>query len=289
IKIFIWNSLHGALPVGEQFAIRQIPLSNQCPRCRDEESITHALFTCSYATRVWNLAPLAGLFHANLVDSTLSGLDRSRRIPSLPPVGLDAGTLSAWIVWSIWLSRNQLLFQHRSFTLEETITKAVTDAREWTLAQNHTNTASPPTRMINLEPNPNRPNHLSIYTDAAWNPSTDGAGFGWMIDDPITPSQHSATETFVSSPLMAEALALRQAIIFALNHGIESAVIHSDSQSLIKMIRSNSFVLEIYGILHDIFSLSNAFSFIEFMFIPRAANDRADSVAKQALYALNQF
>ncbi|KAF2570708.1 hypothetical protein F2Q70_00006874 [Brassica cretica] len=165
----------------------------------------------------------------------------------------------------------------------------MTDAREWTLAQNHSNTASPPARMINLEPNPNRPNYLAIYTDAAWNPSTGCAAFGWIIDDPITSSQHSATETFVSSPLMAEALVLRQAIIFALNHGIGSAVIHSDSQSLIKMIRSNSFVLEIYGILHDIFSLFNAFSFIEFMFILRGANNRTDSVAKQALYALNQF
>lgn len=38
-------------------------------------------------------------------------------IPSLPPVGLAAGTISTWIVWSIWLSRNQLIFQHQKETL----------------------------------------------------------------------------------------------------------------------------------------------------------------------------
>ncbi|KAG2292835.1 hypothetical protein Bca52824_039504 [Brassica carinata] len=289
IKIFIWNSLHGALPVGEQFAIRQIPLPNQCPRCRAEESITHALFTCPFATKVWDLAPFSLTFHANLVENTLSGLEASRKIPSLPPVGLAAGSLSSWIVWSIWLSRNQLLFQRRDFTPEETVTKAITDAREWTLAQNHPTNVSPGQRMINLEPNPNRQAHSSIFIDAAWNPSTGCAGFGWIIDDPVTPSQHAATETFVSSPLMAEALALRQAIIFALNTGIRSAVLHSNSLSLIKMIRSKTFVLEVYGVLHDIFSLSNVFSFIKFVFVPRAANDKTDSVAKQALYALNHF
>lgn len=35
VKLFIWESLHGALPVGEQFAIRNIPVSPICPRCRE--------------------------------------------------------------------------------------------------------------------------------------------------------------------------------------------------------------------------------------------------------------
>lgn len=82
---------------------------------------------------------------------------------------------------------------------------------------------------------------------------------------------------------MVEALAIRHAIIFALNRGIGSIVIHSDSKSLIKIIRNNSFVLKIYGVLHyAIFSLSRAFNFVEFKADPVAANDKADPVAKHA-------
>lgn len=110
-----------------------------------------------------------------------------------------------------------------------------------TLAQDQIKIALPRTPMINIEPNPHRQAHSSVFTDAAWNPSTSCAGFGWVIDDLISSTQHSATETFVSSPLMAEALAVRHAMIFALNRGIESIVIHSVSQSLIKLIKNNSY------------------------------------------------
>ena len=88
---------------------------------------------------------------------------------------------------------------------------------------------------------------------------------------------------------MVEALAIREAITFALNRGFESLILLSDSQSLIKMIKNNAVILELFGVLHNIYLLSQNFNFIDYKFIPRAANDKTDSVAKQALYALNHF
>lgn len=49
IKIFLWKSLHGAIPVGEQFAIRNIPVSPLCARCKEVESVSHLFFHCPYA------------------------------------------------------------------------------------------------------------------------------------------------------------------------------------------------------------------------------------------------
>lgn len=49
VKFFIWKSLHGALPVGEQFAIRNIHVSPLCIRCKGVETVTHLLFTCPFA------------------------------------------------------------------------------------------------------------------------------------------------------------------------------------------------------------------------------------------------
>ncbi|CAG7888027.1 unnamed protein product, partial [Brassica rapa] len=109
------------------------------------------VINCPYAKKVWELAPSA-----------------IRKIPSLPPTGIEAGTLSAWIVWSIWCSRNQLIFEKRNFSPEETIRKAISDAREWMMAQPPPNpNRSKP--LIRLKPIPRAPHLCAIFTDAAWN------------------------------------------------------------------------------------------------------------------------
>ncbi|KAF2592683.1 hypothetical protein F2Q70_00043873 [Brassica cretica] len=62
-----------------------------------------------------------------------------------------------------------------------------------------TSSKTPPLKpLIRLEQNPRRPGVTSIYTDAAWNSSTCAAGFGWIIDDLVSSSQHSATSQHVS-------------------------------------------------------------------------------------------
>lgn len=105
----------------------------------------------------------------------------------------------------------------------------------------------------------------------------------------IQPSitQHAAKETSVSSPLMAETLAVFSAMTFALSIGIETASIFSDSQTLINSINKKEMKLEIYGAINDIYLLASSFKSISFLFIPRTANVRADLIAKQALWATN--
>lgn len=93
-----------------------------------------------------------------------------------------------------------------------------------------------PKPLIIIELNPRRSGVTSIYTDAAWNSSSESSGLGWIIDDLVSPSHHSATSGHVSSPLMAEALAVRSAINFALSCGIDAISLLSDSQTLINTI-----------------------------------------------------
>ncbi|KAF2604710.1 hypothetical protein F2Q70_00024190 [Brassica cretica] len=99
-----------------------------------------------------------------------------------------------------------------------------------------------------------------------------------MFDGTSTP--HSTTAPFVASPPIAETLVLRTAMISAHSCGINSLSIFSNSQVLIKLVKSKGRHLEIAGLLNDIYLLSYRFTAIEFMFIPRLANARADSVAK---------
>lgn len=101
IKVFLWKSLLGALPVGKQFAIRNIPVSALCTRCNAVESINHLLFQCPYAVKVWSLAPFDNALNTVTFVDVKEGWEKVRKLPSLPPTGLGAGTIAAWICWSI--------------------------------------------------------------------------------------------------------------------------------------------------------------------------------------------
>uniref|UniRef100_A0A0D3AYA9 RNase H type-1 domain-containing protein n=1 Tax=Brassica oleracea var. oleracea TaxID=109376 RepID=A0A0D3AYA9_BRAOL len=171
----------------------------------------------------------------------------------------------------------------RAFTPEETLLKAIKEAREWVLSQEHTNQPrSTPTRIAQdpaLDPN-----RTCLYTDAAWNPVTKCAGLAWIIDDAGSSSSHSTTESFVVSPLMAEMLALRNAMNSVLRRGISSILVCSDSQTLINLVNSKGRHLEIASPLNDIYLISPLFNSIKFKFIPRLENSRTDSVAKHTLF-----
>lgn len=86
---------------------------------------------------------------------------------------------------------------------------------------------------------------------------------------------------------MAEALTVRTAITFAISCGIESAILFSNSQSLISLINKKTMKLEIFNILRDISLLVFSFKSISFNHISKLDNDLADSIAKQVLWALD--
>lgn len=119
---------------------------------------------------------------------------------------------------------------------------------------------------------------------------------GWVIQDTSNSTRSrsfSSHRRFVSSALVAEcyfteALALRSALsLLAANTDANPMVIYSDSsQSLISLVNSKGCVTELRSILHDIFLLSENFSSISFVFVPRSHNGVTDALAKMALLSL---
>ncbi|KAF2562244.1 hypothetical protein F2Q70_00018420 [Brassica cretica] len=113
-----------------------------------------------------------------------------------------------------------------------------------------------------------------MYTDAAWNPESRCAGLAGSS------SSHSAPDTSVASPLMAETLALRSALNSAFHCGINTLLIQSDSQNLINLVNAKGRHLEIASLLNDIYLISSLFADVKFKFIPRLDNSRADYVCQ---------
>lgn len=280
IKMFLWRMFQHALPVGETLAARHITSEVVCKRCGTLESINHLFLHCSFAQKIWSTAPFAtgsecsGLIDLNDVWLSLCGKT------CLPPSGISAGQLAPWILWQIWYARNQLCFEGKVLSAEETLTKAVSQAREWLNAQDrHSSKPRPKTK-----PTPTPPNCAVVSTDAAWRASTNLAGFGWTLrETEASSSSHTGFESYVGSALMAEGLAMREALKKCKLMGVKRLRCESDSAQLIKAINSNAPKPEIYGIVSDILELSCFFDVIVFSWIPRGKNSIADELAKLGL------
>ncbi|KAL9293362.1 putative reverse transcriptase zinc-binding domain-containing protein [Arabidopsis thaliana] len=177
IKLFLWKSLNGAFPAGDQLAIRLPTFDVSCIRCNAQESICHILFTCPFVQRVWQLTPIEGMTVFPVFTDVSTWLSWLKKKKTHPPVGLWHCALYPWICWVLWISRNQKMFNNIPFSEQETVLKAILDAKDWQAAQD-------PICLVGRKPNPERvcpspsPDVVVIHSDAAWNETTKVAGLG---------------------------------------------------------------------------------------------------------------
>ncbi|KAH0852452.1 hypothetical protein HID58_094012 [Brassica napus] len=109
--------------------------------------------------------------------------------------------------------------------------------------------------------------------------------------DPTAPSARptpvccygSKTEEWVSSPLVAEGLAVREALYQAREHGFNSLILKLDAQILIRAINGRDSIKGLFEILQDVQSLTCYLSDFSFSHVPRSNNTAADLLANRAL------
>ncbi|CAA7038820.1 unnamed protein product [Microthlaspi erraticum] len=286
LKLFIWKSVKGALPVVENLAARGMIVQSKCIHCGEPETTLHLLFHCRFAQVVWNEAPFREPFSPRAITSVKEGISKLKTIVCLPPLGIKGESLAPWILWSIWLSRNNKLFNASNLSAYGTLNLAIIRAREWIQAQNETALPHPlPKRDTRV----NLPGHyVRCQTDGAWNGEHRSGGTAWIFHKSTSETLNQGFKAFanIASPLIAEGLAIRQALRQALDLGFNNLHVASDSQQLITAINSKSCLSEIFGILQDISFLSSCFNSVIFGSIPRSENIVADALAKRSLQSL---
>lgn len=156
--------MSGALPFGNQLASRGIINHSQCIRCGEQESAIHIFFHCQFAQQVWNLAPFKEQINSLLIQHLPIGVALSKQLTCLPPTGIVNDPLMPWI---LWLARKKKIFNDRTCTMEETILKAVQDAKEWFAAES----LKPKGIKVSNLPK----NSLKDFSDAAWISDTEEA------------------------------------------------------------------------------------------------------------------
>lgn len=135
IKHFLWKAARGALSLGSNLAKRGLMASINCKRCGEREDETHLFFSCPFAQQVWNASPLNHQVSQGLNQNFKTFLSNSLTLKVLPPTGLSGSPLPPWLMWNLWKARNYLIFEDRSFKIQEIVLKAIREAKEWSCAQ----------------------------------------------------------------------------------------------------------------------------------------------------------
>lgn len=76
-KLFLWKTMRGALPIGDQLAFRGIMAQSQCVRCGKPKSINHLFFHCEFAQKVWKLALFKNTINSVSIPNIQAGIDQS--------------------------------------------------------------------------------------------------------------------------------------------------------------------------------------------------------------------
>ncbi|CAF2073156.1 unnamed protein product [Brassica oleracea] len=150
--------------------------------------------------------------------------------------------------------------------------------------QGDPSSTSPP--KATLAPQAQHPDSTFIVrTDAPWRKEARKAGLGWTAKASSTPVMCQKRPVHhVSSALLAEGLAAREALLFCRDRGMDRIHLELDSSQLIKVIQQEEPIIEIHGVLADILHFSKSlFVFFSCSWIPRNLNLVADSLSKEAL------
>lgn len=292
IKHFMWKANNGALPVGSVLQTRGLATDIVCKRCGARETELHVLLQCPFASKVWDLVPCMFKPSVENTESISALLQQCRKMLSLPPSGLGTTPLYPWILWILWTNRNKLCFEDRAFSEQDTVLKALQDARAWKAAQSVDKMSSIPQCVVHQAylPPTNSFTWCS-FSDAAWNATTGDCGLGWILRDAdgSVAERSSSHRRYVPSALVAEALAVKAAITAAISSHVSSIRVCSDSKILISLLKAQGKDVVLKGVLHDISVLARSFATIQFMFVPRLANVEADLLAKAALLSIVSF
>lgn len=124
-------------------------------------------------------------------------------------------------------------------------------------------------------------NNIKINSDAAYSQRKGKGAIGIVIRDYEGTCLTVVTKTIsASSPLVAEAMGIREAMLLTSNLFISSAVFESDNLNVIEACRGNLQREEIRSILLDIKALRNHFQRCGFPWTPREGNEVAHCIAK---------
>ncbi|XP_031124298.1 uncharacterized protein LOC116027009 [Ipomoea triloba] len=188
------------------------------------------------------------------------------------------------VAWYIWFERNKRIWNG----IKSSFSSILEEARLYFLAWQQLNVLHPHLASRQQDPRRERPalGWLKINTDAAMNTTSNMSGFGFIARDSdglfVAAKYLSCSGIF--QPRVTEALAVREALIWAKDKGFDAVCLESDAQVVIQGLGNSNSNTYFDLVLMDIHKLTSSFLNISFMFVKRSANSAAHRLAREAVF-----
>ncbi|XP_057808441.1 uncharacterized protein LOC131022916 [Salvia miltiorrhiza] len=244
VKFFLWKSLVGALPTSGALLDRSISVDPIYRRCgEDMETTEHALRDCPWVAFLWETSPLR-LPPLNSTEfcSIKEWIDRIRLVPNK-----EVHQTFANLAWTIWYSRNLLLFQDKSLTHFDCF--KISQRAIWM------NQLAPP----------------------KWVPNLPRFSVAEILRSGFLAGAFTVEE--------GEARAILEGLRLCAEKGFTKAILETDCQLLYwRLCKREDDFSYLGNTLRQIYTLMDSFVQIQFSWAPRSENSFADSLAKHALH-----
>ena len=131
-KIFAWYARRGVILTKDNLVKRNWHGSTKCVFCLHDETIKHLFFDCKVARSIWSTIQVASNLYpprsvANIFGNWLHGIDDKFR--TVIRVGAIA------VLWSLWLSRNDKVFNDKNVSFMQVIYRCTGLLRSWSILQ----------------------------------------------------------------------------------------------------------------------------------------------------------
>ncbi|KAF3513280.1 hypothetical protein F2Q69_00009403 [Brassica cretica] len=164
----------------------------------------------------------------------------------MPPAGITSKFLALWILWSIWKACDKFVFEGFSCSPEDSLSMAITLAREWD--SNQAQAGSHKATRAHAPPQ-------------------------YPQDTTIRPFHKRVAG--VNSALMAEGLALLEAVKSGTSEHLKTVVFESDSAHLIRFLKTGSCIPELYKVAANILYFASVYDSVVFSWIDNMVVDEA--------------
>lgn len=247
VRHFVWRALHNTLPVGEALMRRGMECDPTCERCGEgKEDVGHLLLTCPMSKRIWYASPLRLKIEDDYRGSFKGWVDCL-----LGQIKDQEWWEAFWaLCWSIWLGRNEWIFDKRRRDDLWRIDKAVGLVMEYQRAMEAEKIQ--PGSMKNGPRKWNAPprGSLKLNTDVAM--GKDGkVGLGAMLRDCEGDVLAALCEPWQGACEVdtGEALAVKQGIKVAMEAGFRQFEVETDSLRICQALRKRKKELSPLGVV----------------------------------------
>ncbi|XP_019197204.1 PREDICTED: uncharacterized protein LOC109191089 [Ipomoea nil] len=291
-KMFLWRAVSDILPTTTNLLIKRVDVDPQCAMCGiSQEDTMHALVLCDYARNIWEKSNLTipnivtNVFH-DWFGELLNVLDS------------DGMLYAAAILYNVWRARNRAVWEATLPRPEAVLKAAAAAGLAWTRAH-----PLPTARAIALPSGTVQPQGGSglhgvelhaaetshgpprrlCRVDGGFMQGAGQAAFGAVLLDTNGGyiSACSGPLQGCSSPLMAEALACKEALSWLKDRGEQNVEVYTDCLTLHHYLTTPTVVLRTYleYAIDSCRLTASLFQSYSFHLIPRLDNYLAHALA----------